>query len=38
MVADLIQFLDRPRDQEQLPSDAVTEAVPDGGDIPTFTE
>lgn len=38
VVADLIQFLDRPRDQEQLPSDAVTEAVPDGGDIPTFTE
>lgn len=37
VVADMIQFLDRPRDQE-LPSDPMEEVLPDDEDIPTFTE
>jgi single-strand DNA-binding protein len=38
VVADLIQFLDRPRNQEQVPSDVVSGSGPDDEDIPTFTE
>ncbi|HHX10442.1 MAG TPA: single-stranded DNA-binding protein [Firmicutes bacterium] len=38
VVADSIQFLDRARNQDQMPSEPIPGAGPDDEDIPTFTE
>ncbi len=37
VVADFIEFLDRPRNQDQMP-EAISEAGPADDDSPTFTE